>query len=77
MTLDPKLVAGRLREGATLFRPMDADRARAAMEGRLPSDGATAQPRTFDEQVADRLAVLRALNRRRDVLRAAVEGMPD
>ncbi len=73
MTLDPKLVAHRLRQGAALFRPMDAEQARAAMEGRLSSDCVTGRPRSFDEQVADRLAILRALNRRRDVVRAALE----
>lgn len=70
--LDPIVVADRLRRGAALFRFMDGERARRAMEGHLESDGVLGrQRRSFDEAVEHRLQVLRALNRRRKAMRGA------
>ena len=70
--LDPTVVADRLRRGAALFRFMDGERAQQAMEGRLESDGALGRHlRSFDEAVAHRLQILRALNRRREAMRGA------
>lgn len=70
MPLDPTEVQSRLRHAAQMFRFMSASRARAAMEGRLESDGALTRE-SFAVAVAKRLTVLRALNRRRDALRNA------
>ena len=70
--LDAVIVWQRLQVGATLFRPMDRDQARRAMQGRLETDGVLRRRRrSFDGLVADRLKVLRALDRRRRALRAA------
>lgn len=70
-SLEPDLVADRLRQAAALFQFRDVDTARAAMEGRLASDGtlyAAADSEPFASAVARRLGVLRALDRRRRAL---------
>lgn len=71
-SLDPSLVARRLRKGAALFRFRDATLAQQAMEGRLASDGVMRpECQSFDDAVARRLEVLRALNRRLEAVRSA------
>jgi len=71
--LHPDRVIARLRQAADMFRWQNADQARAAMEGRLASDGVVgaANDEPFAVAVARRLEVLRALDRRRRALASA------
>lgn len=68
-SMDPEVVGQRLRRGAALFRFMDREQARCAMEGRLPGEHALeVEPADFAVAVARRLEILRQLDRRRRAL---------
>ncbi|MCR9164059.1 MAG: hypothetical protein ACE37F_01835 [Nannocystaceae bacterium] len=56
-----------------MFRFLDAAEAQRAMAGELASDGVRSEPQLdFAQRVAQRLEVLRQLNRRRDAVRLRV-----
>ena len=69
MSLDPRVVAARLAELRVLYRPETV--AEAAV--RLASDVPRSQPRSFAEEVAERLAELRALDELTRYLHSALQ----